>query len=132
MKQAEEDPWLAFPEKYPPGTRLRGSVRNLTSFGAFIEVEPGIDGLVHVSDMSWTKRVQHPSEVVHKNDEIDVIVLSVDVNNKRISLGLKQTQDDPWYGLAQTYSPGTETKGTVVRLLDKGIVVDLGGDRNEL
>ena len=128
MKQAEEDPWLAFPEKYPPGTRISGKVRNLTSFGAFIEVEPGIDGLVHVSDMSWTKRVQHPSEVVHKNDEIEVIVLSVDVNNKRISLGLKQTQDDPWYSLAQTYSPGTETKGTVVRLLDKGIVVDLGGD----
>ncbi len=128
MKQAEEDPWLTLPEKYPPGTRIRGKVRNLTSFGAFVEVEPGIDGLVHVSDMSWTKRIQHPSEVLKKGDEVDVVVLSIDVDQKRISLGLKQTEDDPWYNLAQTYSPGTETDGAVVRLLDKGVVVDLGED----
>ncbi len=128
MKQAEEDPWLMLPEKYPPGTRIRGRVRNLTSFGAFVEVEPGIDGLVHVSDMSWTKRIQHPSEVLKKGDEVEVVALSIDVDNKRISLGLKQTEDDPWYTLAQTYSPGTETKGMVVRLLDKGLVVDLGDD----
>jgi small subunit ribosomal protein S1 len=128
MKQAEEDPWLNLPEKYPPGTRIRGKVRNLTSFGAFVEVEPGIDGLVHVSDMSWTKRIQHPSEVLKKGDEVEVVALSIDVDQKRISLGLKQTEDDPWYQLAQTFSPGTETKGTAVRLLDKGIVVDLGDD----
>jgi small subunit ribosomal protein S1 len=128
MKQAEEDPWLSLPEKYPPGTRIRGKVRNLTSFGAFVEVEPGIDGLVHVSDMSWTKRIQHPSEVLKKGDEVDVVVLSIDVDQKRISLGLKQTEDDPWYQLAQTYAPGTETDGKVVRLLDKGAVVDLGDD----
>jgi small subunit ribosomal protein S1 len=128
MKQAEEDPWLALPEKYPPGTRIRGKVRNLTSFGAFVEVEPGIDGLVHVSDMSWTKRIQHPSEVLKKGDEVEVVALSIDVDQKRISLGLKQTEDDPWYTLAQKYAPGTETKGTAVRLLDKGVVVDLGDD----
>jgi len=128
MKQAEEDPWLSLPEKYPPGTRIRGKVRNLTSFGAFVEVEPGIDGLVHVSDMSWTKRIQHPSEVLKKGDEVEVVALTIDVDQKRISLGLKQTEDDPWYTLAQTYAPGTETTGTAVRLLDKGIVVDLGGD----
>ena len=128
MKQAEEDPWLSLPEKYPPGTRIRGKVRNLTSFGAFVEVEPGIDGLVHVSDMSWTKRIQHPSEVLKKGDEVEVVALTIDVDQKRISLGLKQTEDDPWYTLAQTYAPGTETTGTAVRLLDKGIVVDLGED----
>jgi small subunit ribosomal protein S1 len=128
IKQAEEDPWLTLPEKYPPGTRIRGKVRNLTSFGAFVEVEPGIDGLVHVSDMSWTKRIQHPSEVLKKSDEVDVVVLSIDVDQKRISLGLKQTEDDPWYSLAQTYAPGTESEGIAVRLLDKGVVVDLGED----
>ncbi len=128
MKQAEEDPWLSLPEKYPPGTRIRGKVRNLTSFGAFVEVEPGIDGLVHVSDMSWTKRIQHPSEVIKKGDEVEVVALSIDVDQKRISLGLKQTEDDPWYNLAQQYAPGTDTSGTVVRLLDKGVVVDLGED----
>ena len=128
MKQAEEDPWLNLPEKYPPGTRIRGKVRNLTSFGAFVEVEPGIDGLVHVSDMSWTKRVQHPSEILKKADEVEVVTLSIDVEQKRISLGLKQTEDDPWYNLAQTYAPGTDAVGTVVRVLDKGVVVDLGDD----
>ncbi len=128
MKQAEEDPWLSLPEKYPPGTRIRGKVRNLTSFGAFVEVEPGIDGLVHVSDMSWTRRIQHPSEVLKKGDDVEVLSLSIDVDQKRISLGLKQTEDDPWYTLAQTYEPGTETTGKAVRLLDKGVVVDLGND----
>src|SRR2546428_5960712 len=85
MKQTEQDPWMALPQKYPVGTRLRGKVRNLTSFGAFVEIEPGIDGLIHISDMSWTKRVQHPSEVVKKGDEVDVLILNVDAENKRIS-----------------------------------------------
>ena len=128
MKQAQDDPWVNLPDKYPPGTRIRGKVRNLTSFGAFVEVEPGIDGLVHVSDMSWTKRVQHPQEILKKGDEIEVVTLSIDIEQKRISLGLKQTEDDPWYTLAQTYAPGTETEGTAVRVLDKGVVVDLGED----
>jgi small subunit ribosomal protein S1 len=128
MKQTEEDPWLALPAKYPAGTKIRGVVRNLTSFGAFVEVEPGIDGLVHISDMSWTRRVQHPSEVVRKGEEVEVIILSIDPDQKRISLGLKQVEDDPWYELAQQFEPGTETEGHVVRLLDKGLVVDLGDD----
>jgi len=128
MKQTEEDPWLALPAKYPPGTKISGVVRNLTSFGAFVEVEPGIDGLVHISDMSWTRRVQHPSEVVRKGEEVEVIILSIDPDQKRISLGLKQVDDDPWYELAQRYEPGTEAEGHVVRLLDKGVVVDLGDD----
>ncbi len=128
MKQTEEDPWLALPAKYPQGTKISGVVRNLTSFGAFVEVEPGIDGLVHISDMSWTRRVQHPSEVLRKGEEVDVIILSIDPDQKRISLGLKQVDDDPWYDLAQRYEPGTEAEGHVVRLLDKGVVVDLGDD----
>jgi len=89
MKQIEEDPWLALPAKYPTGTELAGVVRNLTSFGAFVEIESGIDGLVHVSDLSWTRRVEHPSEVIQKGDEVRVLVLDVDAEAKRISLGIK-------------------------------------------
>jgi small subunit ribosomal protein S1 len=128
MKQIEEDPWLALPVKYPIGTRVSGKVRNLTSFGAFVEIEPGIDGLIHISDMSWTKRVQHPSEVLRKGDDVEVVVLGVDPENKRISLGLKQTQEDPWEQIAQRFSPGVEAEGKVVRLLEDGVVVDLGDD----
>ena len=106
MKQIEEDPWLALPLKYPTGTRLQGKVRNLTSFGAFVEIEPGIDGLVHVSDMSWTKRVEHPSEIVNKGQELEVMVLDVDGENKRISLGIKQVLDDPWPWLSGALCTG--------------------------
>jgi small subunit ribosomal protein S1 len=128
MKQIEEDPWHALPAKYPVGTRLSGKVRNLTSFGAFVEIEPGIDGLVHISDMSWTKRIQHPSEVVKKGDDVDVVILGVDAENKRISLGLKQTQEDPWGDIAQQYHVGQEIAGPISRLQDKGVAVDLGND----
>ena len=128
MKQIEEDPWLALPVKYPIGTRVTGKVRNLTSFGAFVEIEPGIDGLIHISDMSWTKRVQHPSEVVRKADDVEVVVLGVDPENKRISLGLKQTTDDPWEDIAKEFTPGRDIEGKVVRLVEDGVVVDLGKD----
>jgi len=128
MKQTEQDPWMMLPEKYPVGTRLNGKVRNLTSFGAFVEIEPGIDGLIHISDMSWTKRVQHPSEVVKKGDSVDVVILNVDAENKRISLGLKQATEDPWLRIGETYPVGTELQGKVVRLMDKGVVVDIGND----
>jgi len=128
MKQIEEDPWLALPVKYPTGTRLEGKVRNLTSFGAFVEIEPGIDGLVHVSDMSWTRRVEHPSEVVQKGQDVQVMVLDVDAENKRISLGIKQIEEDPWSDIATRLAPGVEVDGTVVRVQDKGLVVDLGDD----
>src|SRR5437870_6018827 len=128
MKQTKQDPWMMLPEKYPIGTRLNGKVRNLTSFGAFVEIEPGIDGLIHISDMSWTKRVQHPSEVVKKGDSVEVVILNVDAENKRISLGLKQATEDPWLKIGETYPVGTELTGTVVRLMDKGVVVDIGND----
>src|SRR5712691_3090359 len=128
MKQTEQDPWMALPQKYPVGTRIKGKVRNLTSFGAFVEIALGIDGLIHISDMSWTKRVQHPSEVVKKGDEVDVLILNVDAENKRISLGLKQAQEDPWLRIGETYPVGTDLRGRVTRLMDKGVVVDLGSD----
>jgi small subunit ribosomal protein S1 len=128
MKQIEEDPWLALPVKYPSGTKLAGTVRNLTSFGAFVEIEPGIDGLVHVSDMSWTRRVEHPSEVVHKGEELEVTVLDVDAENKRISLGIKQLEEDPWPEISQRLAPGVEPDGTIVRVQEQGVVVDLGDD----
>jgi small subunit ribosomal protein S1 len=128
MKQTEQDPWMVLPLKYPVGTRLSGKVRNLTSFGAFVEIEPGIDGLIHISDMSWTKRVQHPSEVVKKGDTVDVLILNIDSDNKRISLGLKQATEDPWLRIGETYPVGTELRGTVARLMDKGVVVDIGND----
>ena len=128
MKQTEQDPWMVLPLKYPVGTRINGKVRNLTSFGAFVEIEPGIDGLIHISDMSWTKRVQHPSEVVKKGDAVDVVILNIDSENKRISLGLKQAEEDPWLRIGETYPVGTELSGKVVRLMDKGVVVDIGND----
>ena len=128
MKQIEEDPWLTLPVKYPTGTRVAGTVRNLTSFGAFVEIEPGIDGLIHVSDMSWTKRIEHPSEVLRKGDEVEVVVLNIDPENKRISLGLKQLEDDPWQQISDRFAPGVESAGKVVRFVDNGVVVDLGDD----
>jgi len=128
MKQTEQDPWMVLPLKYPVGTRINGKVRNLTSFGAFVEIEPGIDGLIHISDMSWTKRVQHPSEVVKKGDAVDVVILNIDAENKRISLGLKQAEEDPWLKIGENYPVGMEVSGKVVRLMDKGIVVDIGND----
>jgi len=128
LKQTEPDPWLTLDDKYPVGSKVSGRVRNLTNFGAFVEIEEGIDGLVHISDMSWTKRIRHPSEVLKKGDKVEVMVLKIDTAGRRISLGLKQTELDPWDRLAVEYAVGTEAEGTVVRLLDRGVVVDLGRD----
>ena len=125
LKQTEPDPWLTLDQRFPIGTRLAGKVRNLTNFGAFVEIEEGIDGLVHISDMSWTRRVVHPSEVLKKGDKVDVVVLSIDKDARRISLGLKQVTEDPWPTLAEKYLPDLIVKGTVVRLLDRGVIVDL-------
>ena len=119
---------MMLPMKYPVGTRITGKVRNLTSFGAFVEIEPGIDGLIHISDMSWTKRVQHPSEVVKKGDDTEVVILNIDPENKRISLGLKQLQDDPWLGIAETHPVGMDVDGTIARYQDSGLVVELPDD----
>jgi small subunit ribosomal protein S1 len=126
LKQVEPDPWLTLDQKYPTGMRVKGKVRNLTNFGAFVELEEGIDGLVHVSDMSWTKRVAHPSEVLKKGDLIEVVILSIDKEHRRISLGLKQGSDDPWPLLAERFPSGMEVSGAINRLFDRGAIVDLG------
>ncbi len=125
IKQLKPDPWETLDQHYPPGTRVTGKVRNLTTFGAFVEIEDGIDGLVHISDMSWTKRIQHPSEIMKKGDVIDVVVLSIDKENRRVSLGRKQLEGDPWPALAVKYAQGVETKGRITRLLDRGVIVEL-------
>ena len=125
MKQLEPDPWEGLMARFPVGTITRGRIRNVTTFGAFVEIEPGIDGLVHVSDLSWTKRVKHPSEVVKKGQELDVIVLDIDASQRRISLGHKQVSTDPWSQYADVYGEGTDTPGTITDLTDGGLVVDL-------
>jgi small subunit ribosomal protein S1 len=125
MKQLEPDPWEGLIARFPVGTVTTGKVRNLTTFGAFVEIEPGIDGLVHVSDLSWTKRVKHPSEVVRKGQDLDVVVLDIDVAQRRISLGHKQVSTDPWTQYEQVYAEGAETTGKVTDLNDGGLVVEL-------
>ncbi|HPC11278.1 MAG TPA: 30S ribosomal protein S1, partial [candidate division Zixibacteria bacterium] len=127
IKQMEPDPWTTIEMKYPPGRIVTGKVRNLTAFGAFVELEEGIDGLVHISDMSWTKRIQHPSEVMKKGDRVDVKILKIDHENRRISLGYKQLEDDPWPEIARKYGVGAEVLGTIQRVLDRGVVVELDG-----
>jgi small subunit ribosomal protein S1 len=126
LKQTEPDPWQSLDQKYPIGSRVSGKVRNLTNFGAFVELEEGIDGLVHVSDMSWTRRVNHPSEVLKKGDKVDVMVLNIDKDNRRVSLGIKQLEEDPWPNLSERYIPGQILKGPITRILDRGVIVDLG------
>jgi len=125
LKQLEPDPWENIEEKYPVGTRHVGKVRNLTNFGAFVELEEGIDGLVHISDLSWTKKIRHPGEVLRKGEEIEIVVLNVDKNARRISLGYKQTMENPWESLGETYKVGTIVTGQIVRLLDRGVIVEL-------
>ena len=126
MRQTESNPWQAVEERYPVGTRVEGRVRNLADFGAFVELEEGIDGLIHVSDMSWTKRVRHPSEVLKKGDKVSDVVLQVDKNAHRISLGLKQVQEDPWQTVVpEKYRVGMDVEGRVVRLTDFGAFIEL-------
>jgi small subunit ribosomal protein S1 len=125
MKQVEPDPWATIEERYRPGTRVQGRVRNLTDFGAFVELEPGVDGLLHISDMSWTRNVGHPSEILRKGQELETQILNIDRDNKRISLGLKQIQPDPWATVSQRYPMGSRVTGKVVRLTDFGAFVEL-------
>ncbi len=126
MRQAEPNPWNFIEERYPVGTRVEGKVRNLADFGAFVELEEGIDGLIHISDMSWTKRVRHPSEVLKKGDKVEAIVLHVDKANHRISLGLKQIQQDPWLStVPEKYRVGMDVQGKVSRTTDFGAFVEL-------
>jgi small subunit ribosomal protein S1 len=125
FKQAEPDPWQTLSERYPSGTAIEGKVRNLTDFGAFVEVEDGIDGLVHISDMSWTKRVRHPKEIVKKGDSVTVVILDINSEKRRISLGIKQLIENPWDELAERYDIGVEADGKVVRMLEHGAIVEV-------
>lgn len=126
MKQAQPDPWDQVASRYPPGTIVTGTVRNLTNYGAFVEIEEGIDGLLHVSDLSWVRKVNHPSEVVNKGDKVTCAVLNVDRERKRIALGLKQMASDPWEGdIPGRYKPGTTVKGKVTKLTNFGVFVEL-------
>jgi small subunit ribosomal protein S1 len=125
LKQLEPDPWENIEDKYPTDSHHKGIVRNLTQFGAFVELEEGIDGLVHISDLSWTKKIRHPSEVVKKNDSIEVVVLGINRDERRIALGHKQIDTNPWDAFEDTYKVSTETKGTISRIIDKGVIVTL-------
>ncbi len=125
LKQLQPDPWADIEAKYPVDSKQKGIVRNLTNFGAFVELEEGVDGLIHISDLSWTKKVRHPGEVLKKGDEVEVVVLNIDKDNRRISLGYKQTMENPWEKLQETYKPDAQTKGKIVRLIEKGVIVEL-------
>ena len=125
LKQIESNPWHQLTEKYPIGSRLTGKVRNLTEFGAFVEVEEGIDGLIHISDMSWSKRLNHPSEVLKKGDEVEAMVLNIDPDNQRLSLGLKQLATDIWDEFFDSHQVGSVIEGKVVRITNFGAFVEL-------
>ena len=129
MKQTEVNPWELVSEKYPPGTVIEGTVRNLANYGAFIEIEPGIDGLLHVSDISWTKKVTHPNEMFKKGDQVRCVVLDVDREKQRISLGVKQLSEDPWVGaIPEHYKPGMVIRGKVTKITNFGVFVELEND----
>ena len=125
IKQLKEDPWEAIEVKYPVGSKHTAKVRNFTNFGVFVELEEGVDGLIHISDLSWTKKVKHPSEFTQVGTEIDVVVLDIDKDNRRLSLGHKQLEDNPWNQFEATYTVGSVHEGKIVELLEKGAVVSL-------
>ena len=128
VKQLQPDPWDEIEEKYMVGTKHKVIVQNLTQFGAFAELDDGIDGLIHVSDLSWTKVIKHPKEVVEKGDELEIKILEVSRDNRRISLGFKQLHDDPWPMLIEKYEAGNEASGKIIKILDKGIIIQLEDD----
>jgi small subunit ribosomal protein S1 len=125
LKQVESNPWNELAEKYPVGTKIKGKVRNLTEFGAFVEVEEDIDGLIHISDMSWSKRIKHPSEVLKKGDVVEAMVLSIDAENQRLSLGLKQLATDIWDDFFSRHQVGSTVEGKVTRMTNFGAFVEL-------
>lgn len=125
MKQVNPNPWDVIEEKYPVGTTIEGKIKNITDFGAFIGIDEGIDGLVHISDMSWTKRIKHPSELYKKGQEVQAVVLNIDKENERFSLGVKQLAPDPWDEIPQKYKPGTRVTGTVTNITDFGLFLEI-------
>lgn len=127
IRQTEENPWDTVAERFPVGTRVKGKVRNFTSYGAFVQLEDGIDGMIHVSDMSWTRKVNHPTEVLQKGQEVEAVVLEIDSAAQRISLGLKQAQEDPWTTVTSHYAVGQTVKGKVSKIASFGAFVELEG-----
>ncbi len=125
IRQTEDNPWDTVQDRYPVGSRVRGNVQNFTSYGAFIELEDGIDGMIHISDMSWTRKINHPSELLEKDQEVEAVVLEVDPSNNRIGLGLKQAQEDPWSSILSRYSVGQIVKGNVTKVASFGAFVEV-------
>ena len=125
LKQVEPNPWDIIGEKYPVGTTIEGKIKNITDFGIFIGIDEGIDGLVHISDISWTKRIKHPSEIYKKGQEVQAVVLNIDKASERFSLGIKQLASDPWEHVPEKYKPGTRVTGTVTNITDFGVFVEL-------
>ncbi|HEY4220596.1 MAG TPA: 30S ribosomal protein S1, partial [Myxococcota bacterium] len=125
MKQIEPNPWHQLSEKYPVGAVIRGQVRNITDFGIFVGIEEGIDGLVHISDLSWTTRVKHPSEMFQKGDEVEAVVLNIDAENERISLGIKQLHEDPWTRIPASYPRGSRVKAKITKITDFGAFAEI-------
>src|SRR5690606_10352614 len=124
MKQLQQNPWLEIKDSYPPGTIIEGEVKSVTDFGIFVGVEQGIDGLVHISDFSWTKRVNNPAEMFQKGEKVRAVVLGVDIENERFSLGIKQLEQDPWHAVESQYAIGTQHDVKVLRTADFGVFVE--------
>jgi len=125
LKQIQPDPWASIENELPVGSKVTGEIRNLAAFGAFIEIKEGVDGLIHVSDMSWTKKINHPSEVVKKGDNVEAIVLAIDKEKRRISLSMKHNEDDPWDNARTEYPVGKEVQAKILRLLDRGVIAEM-------
>ena len=128
LKQLESNPWIEVEAKYPVGTKIKGKIRNLTDYGAFVELEDGIDGLIHVSDISWTKRIGHPKDVFKKGEKTEAVVLAVDASNRKISLGIKQLTPDPWDDIAEKHAPDSQMAGKVTKVANFGLFVEIDKD----
>ena len=125
IRQTQENPWDTVQERFPVGSKIKGKVRNFTAYGAFVELEEGIDGMIHVSDMSWTRKINHPSECLQKGQEVEAVVLDVNPKEQRISLGLKQAQEDPWDEIAKKFPVGSTVKGKVSKIASFGAFIEL-------
>ena len=132
LKQLEANPWLDAPVKYPEGSHIKGKIKNLTDYGAFVELDENIDGLVHVSDISWTKKISHPSEVLKKGQKIEAIIISVDQENMKIALGIKQLTEDPWPKYVEDYPVNTAVEGVIIKIASFGIFVEFAKDLDGL
>jgi small subunit ribosomal protein S1 len=125
LKQTEPNPWSLLKDKYPKGSRIRGTIRNITDFGVFVGIEEGIDGLVHISDISWTHKVKHPGELFKKGDEIEAVVLNIDEDSNKFSLGIKQLEKDPWDEIPHRYKIGDFVKGQITNITDFGVFLEI-------